>query len=477
MARFNLKKAAVAAAAAFACVGGKAGFMDDFYTAAGASANVTAAQTVKTQGGTFMTGGSVVWRVPQRTFQPFNFQAPSIKAGCGGIDVFAGSFGFANSAEFVNYLRNIGQNAVGLFFRLALKSFAPQLETVIGQISDDIQRMNAMMGSSCQAAAALVNATGWPEKVKAQNAGQSASTGALGGFYDGYQKFSSSLNDALNTDYGPAVEKNSGGAPVGKKEHNVTWLAINSGQISDSGRDYRNIVLSMFGTTIYKLDEHNPDTPQQQTISKRVNMEELAGRWSSPPSSLGVWNCGDDISDPCLLMGEGTVANFRPLASKAYQSMTVIRDAIMNRQDIMTVTGGPAAMTMLGATRLPVFKVIEISSSPGMIGLSEIFLQKFADLMGYELATAFINTASEELSRSLTTARRYSTTIDPNDIKHLEIQVLELKKESGEVRKKLDALHGSQADLIKEVEHLEGALWSGFNLRLMDNIKTAVAYR
>lgn len=60
------KKTAVALIAMAFCAGSQAGFMDDFYTAAGAAANVTPAQVVSGQGGTYITGGSAIWRVPNK---------------------------------------------------------------------------------------------------------------------------------------------------------------------------------------------------------------------------------------------------------------------------------------------------------------------------------------------------------------------------------------------------------------------------
>jgi conjugative transfer pilus assembly protein TraH len=72
-----------------------AGFLEDFYTSAGAAVNVTPAQSYQTQTMGVVTGGSLVWRTPNRSFQPIYFTPPSLRAGCGGIDVFLGAYGLA----------------------------------------------------------------------------------------------------------------------------------------------------------------------------------------------------------------------------------------------------------------------------------------------------------------------------------------------------------------------------------------------
>jgi conjugative transfer pilus assembly protein TraH len=64
--------------------------------------------------------------------------------GCGGIDLFAGSFSFINEAQFVALLKNIGQNALGYFFQLALKSMAPEIAVTLEWLQDQAQKINAL---------------------------------------------------------------------------------------------------------------------------------------------------------------------------------------------------------------------------------------------------------------------------------------------------------------------------------------------
>jgi conjugative transfer pilus assembly protein TraH len=66
--------------------------MENLFSKMGGGANVTSAGSYKTQSGGYYTGGSIYARVPTKSYQLFNFQPPSIKAGCGGIDAHLGSF-------------------------------------------------------------------------------------------------------------------------------------------------------------------------------------------------------------------------------------------------------------------------------------------------------------------------------------------------------------------------------------------------
>ena len=53
------------------------------------------------------------------------FTPPSWKGGCGGVDLFGGSFSFINSDQIVELLRTIAANAKGYAFQLALETVFP----------------------------------------------------------------------------------------------------------------------------------------------------------------------------------------------------------------------------------------------------------------------------------------------------------------------------------------------------------------
>nr|WP_265343068.1 conjugal transfer protein TraH [Enterobacter kobei] len=80
----------------------------------GSMSNVTAPgdyQSVTRDG---YTGGGFVLRNKLRTLTPISISLPSASGGCGGIDLFGGSFSFINADQFVQMLRNIASNAAGL---------------------------------------------------------------------------------------------------------------------------------------------------------------------------------------------------------------------------------------------------------------------------------------------------------------------------------------------------------------------------
>src|SRR4030067_459853 len=96
-------------------------------------------------------------RAPGRHSPLVNAHLPSLRAGCGGIDLFGGAFSFINKQQFLSLLQNIGANAVGYAFKLALQSISPDIDKLLTELQDQINKINAMNINSCEAAQALVN--------------------------------------------------------------------------------------------------------------------------------------------------------------------------------------------------------------------------------------------------------------------------------------------------------------------------------
>ena len=91
--------------------------MQDWFNDIGAYGNVTGPNAYRGQTMNLYTGGSLYMRTPVRNYQLASIAPPSFTAGCGGIDLFAGSFSFINKEQFVALLRNIGNNAIGAAFK------------------------------------------------------------------------------------------------------------------------------------------------------------------------------------------------------------------------------------------------------------------------------------------------------------------------------------------------------------------------
>ena len=120
-------------------------------------ATATAPNVYEGQTRGFAVGGRLNIRASSEMVQPFNLKAPSFKAGCNGLDIFAGSFSWINSEQLTKTMRAIGQNAVGYAFSLGLQAVCPMCDGVLKQLQHYMNQINKMSADSCAAAKALVN--------------------------------------------------------------------------------------------------------------------------------------------------------------------------------------------------------------------------------------------------------------------------------------------------------------------------------
>lgn len=130
--------------------------MADMFNSMGVEANYTQAGAFHGQTGSLYTGGSLSVRSPVSDVNLSHIQLPSINAGCGGIDFFGGAFSFVNKEQFIQFTRNLGNNAAGVAFDLALKALDPMIQDAIGGIRDLVNNINQANLNSCQMSKQLV---------------------------------------------------------------------------------------------------------------------------------------------------------------------------------------------------------------------------------------------------------------------------------------------------------------------------------
>ena len=115
-----------------------------------------------------ISAGSVVSHNRVMSANMVSFVPPSFSAGCGGIDLFGGSFSFINMNQFVDLMRAVASNAAGYAFQLAINAMCPDCGNVMSDLQKKVRQLNQMFSNSCQLAQGLVNdaASVLPDKVQ-----------------------------------------------------------------------------------------------------------------------------------------------------------------------------------------------------------------------------------------------------------------------------------------------------------------------
>lgn len=270
--------------------------------------NTTAPGAYETATRGVIAGGSLKIRNQIATAPLVSFRPPSVQAGCGGIDMFAGSFSFINAQQFVQSLRSVASNAVGVAsgyaFKLALKAMGPTPANVIESLQEVMQKMNEMMSNSCQLATGLVADTF--EAFTGKRETEASAKAMISGIGDAFSSFKSS-----NTDGGKTSEEKineAGNDKACESYGNVLWCAMASKNTSAffkyGSNQTQEIIMSMVGSVVLgpTLDDA-PDGKGKTRLNEPVfpldGVDLISLIESTKEEKISIYSCGSD-TDTCL---------------------------------------------------------------------------------------------------------------------------------------------------------------------------------
>ena len=360
--------------------------LNDFWEDVNEHSNVTPPQAYMGQQGGYFTGGSLVYRAEQNTLQPFTATAPSVRAGCGGIDIFTGGFGFVDSEQLVASLRAMMSNAQGIAFNLALKTVCPQCEETLVEMQDWAQRINNMNIQSCEASQLALGAV-WPRVNEIEKTICSMTGASSGRFADYVRSRNACGSDAsdLNSTMPDAASR----TPVNK---NIAWEAIRNLGFFDPNNAAAvaraEFMMSMTGTLVIR----QPAGTEEPTFiyeRPRGSSDEILEVLLEGGEFQGL-ECDD--ANLCLNM---TSQNIEIDRSAAFLTRTVdllsgILSKIENRQPLTE-----EEIAFVNSTSLPVYKILSVANAYSDIG-GQTDVAMLAEYISLDLASEFLSRVMDE---------------------------------------------------------------------------------
>lgn len=397
MLRKRLMAAAVAATFSLPSSASVQTQMQGWFNEMGAYGNVSGPQVVSGQTGTSYTGGSMYARTPVRNYSLANVAPPSVRAGCGGIDLFAGSFSFINAEQFTALLRNVANNAIGHAFMLAVDAVSPELGNLLKYLQDQAAKLNGMNLNSCQMAEGLVTAVGSAisdkkEQSSAQGTGSTLSN-LWSDSFESYDKWRAS-NSAKKSARDAAASKDSNLAEI-LKPGNVVWKALQKTSVPD---DLRELMMSMVGTIIIKPPGDSTNTSGSQTKWEYVKgtgikFTDFIGKVeASATNDLSLLKCGADYD--CMNPGITGGQSVASLAWHVAQTMGKAKIRIENRQS-QSFSGIDYAVYM--NTGIPVWRITGVAAHQN----NDLLPQNYSEIIATELAYNWFSEMIGTLQKAL----------------------------------------------------------------------------
>ncbi len=229
-----------------------AGDLGNFFTSLGYEGNITPGTAYQGQAAGYYSGGSLFLRDRVRNMQLINIDPPSLRNGCGGINLFTGGFSFVNAEEITRFFQQVMSNAGGYMFDLALETAVPEIAHAMQYIQKLAQEINSNNFNSCEMAETLVGGM-WP-RTKATQQHICKDLGNYSGKFADWAEARQKCSD--DTKYNETMDKTKEAGYQQYKQSviinkNLIWDALNtSGYITDDDT-LKEFFMSLSGTIIY----------------------------------------------------------------------------------------------------------------------------------------------------------------------------------------------------------------------------------
>lgn len=440
--------------------------MQDLFDNVNAQGNVTSAAAIQGQTMNMLSGGSMFMRMPNKTYNISTFTPPSYSTGCGGIDLFAGGFSFINKEQFVAMLRNIGSNALGYGFKLAIQNLCPTCDNVMQALQATSQAMNRLNIDSCEAAKGIVQAA-VPDSWDKDKTNTAKMFGVDGNTF-------SDVTDAWANiaKSGAKVDKEIEAAQTAKPElkesmptGNVVWKALK--KIPELSKEQREVLLSMTGTTVFPLTPSNAeDSPGPKVYPrKEIGIKTLIG--GNKVNNLGeamdtielpVWTCTEEVD--CLIM-EPKIVNVKSIRSLIGTKMAEIMKKMATRQ---AYSNADETMQFLSTTDIPIYKILAVGTSMGNTAQAQNLVNRYQELLAAKYAEAWINRSVHDLRIAIETFK--SEARGPAQAEALESLMPTLESLNEEARSVMVTAYTqtiSTYNITLEVAHMERAMTSNLS--------------
>ena len=329
--------------------------MESFWQ--GAAVNTTGPTAFRGQASGHWTLGNLYLRAPVRSEQIATVSLPSFRAGCGGIDAFAGAFSFIDSDQLVAFGRAVAQNATGFAFELALETISPVIAETMSKLRALSQWVNNQNLNSCETAQALVGAA-WGKNDRASEA-ICAAIGTSQGIFTDYAAAKHGCgaggkrNSTLASASGPLADQ----APVNV---NYAWRAVQASALLAADTDLAEFAMSVSGTVIVTAPTTDADTagPRVRILQPLALDRRMTEVLMEGGGTLPVYRC--DTAADCL---NPTVSQATVPANRAFRGR--VADLLRRLAEaVRTDTAPPAdALALVNLTTIPVYRVINAAAA------------------------------------------------------------------------------------------------------------------
>lgn len=421
--------------------------MQSFYTSMGMSGNTTPTGVYQSQAGGYFTGGGMFVKAPVRSYQLLSVTPPSISEGCGGIDAYLGGFSFINKAQFTQMLRNIGNNAVGYAFNLALQTFAPQIYSTMQDLQKVIQKVNESSINSCHAAQTAVGGlVGALTENSARGCAAIAMSRGIVSDYKEAEIYCQNGAARRNIYYGTPMTPQEKEQQVARK--NLLWAGMEKQTYTGLSASMKEFLMSLVGT--YVIETAAGGQPDVRYLAPTALKLEQLVNGTNGAATAEVYKCDNG---QCLNPAKVKIV-LDGYRKQVQAALDEIRTKLSSER-----FGTPAQLTantrkLIGISRIPVLTMmttaVALGPSVGMQVENEL-----VEPVAFDMVAAYLDWAYKAATDS---ARQVAATVPGQVFNAYMASVDARNREYREITKNKNFMSAMQ--IIQKARFLDQALIS-----------------
>jgi conjugative transfer pilus assembly protein TraH len=329
--------------------------MENFFNSLGAISNRNQAGYIKGTKSGYVTGGGFSMRSRVSNTQLASVQLPSLKAGCGGIDFYAGGFSFINEDQLISLGKNMLSNAPGVMFQMALDNVSPKIGSTLKYFQNLSREINELNINSCKTTTALLKDPG--SVVNAVKEKSCRTWGLASGKFQDASKANASCTS------GGQASSTYESMPDNQKPRisnvNLIWEAMKDASlinVSDSdSTKIAEMMMTLTGTVIIKGGSNDNQASDVSLFSSKIIDQNVFNSFLSG-GVVEILQC--DNYEKCLNPTKRliTISEKKSFLGMVNSYLEKLQIAMKNDND----TDLGAAMDILTFSGLPIMEMMKI---------------------------------------------------------------------------------------------------------------------
>ncbi|NDH09497.1 MAG: conjugal transfer protein TraH [Gammaproteobacteria bacterium] len=424
--------------------------LKDFLDNAGYASNVTHPHAYQSQASGYYGGGALYTRTPVKRYNLVTLDMPNYRAGCAGIDLYAGSLSYISGEKLTMLGRSIMQNGGAYAVDVMLATTVPELKQVRDFLQTTVQKVNQANINSCELAQNFVGGV-WPKTLASQQkiCHDQRMMGGSGGAHD----YVAARMECSGEHYQKTMQE--AATDNDRKEQvvlgkNLIWEILKKSQFLNDNQELQELVMSLIGTIIISEDGKIKQVPSLARDNDLIHT--LLGDVPNLHEAE-IWHCTNskclDVERKKIVITEN-----QSLTGKVKDMIESINEKI--KKDIELSN---AEKSFLEMTPLPVLKFLMVLNGT-QYGNAAIDMEAYATLIATDLLQKY-------LSDVLQLVQQYSfnSQIPEHLLKDLRERMEKAQKSIAELDPHINQKLNEKLKLIEQVSKIEKQLSANMQVK------------